>query len=126
MQLCPVKVADTLGGLLCGRHGDKAIAASPGALGVGHHLSSNNLQEVRRNIEEDEQEQRDAEGTSPQCKFLFMITAFGLALPYLLKRVFRSVALVVEERPLTHRFLLLLAAAPLPAATHKYMTTYII
>lgn len=50
-----------------------------------------------------------------------------LTLPYLLKSVFRSVALVVEERPLTHRFLLLLAAAPLPAATHKQnklMTTY--
>lgn len=37
-----------------------------------------------------------------------------LTFPYLLKRVFRSVALVVEARPLTHRFLPPLAAA-LPA-----------
>lgn len=43
-----------------------------------------------------------------------------LTLPYLLKRVFRSVALVVEDRPLTHRFLLLVAAAPPPAATHTH------
>lgn len=43
-----------------------------------------------------------------------------LTLPYLLKSVFRSVALVVEERPLTHRFLLLLAAAPAPAPTHVH------
>lgn len=40
--------------------------------------------------------------------------SFTLTLPYLLKRVFRSVALVVEDRPLTHRFLL--AVVPLPAA----------
>lgn len=39
----------------------------------------------------------------------------GLTLPYLLKSVFRSVALVVEDRPLTQRFLLV--AAALPAAT---------
>lgn len=45
MQLSPVKVADALGGLLCGRHGDKPIAASAGTLGVRHHLSSDNLQE---------------------------------------------------------------------------------
>lgn len=45
MQFSPVKVADTLGGLLCGGHGDEAIAASPGALSIGHHFSSNNLQE---------------------------------------------------------------------------------
>lgn len=46
MQLSSVQVADTLGGLLCGRHGDKTVAASPGTLGVGHHLSSNNLEEM--------------------------------------------------------------------------------
>ena len=44
MQLCPVKVADTIGGLVCGGHGDKAVATSPRALGVGHHLGSDNLQ----------------------------------------------------------------------------------
>lgn len=48
VQLGPVKVADTLGGLLCGRHGDKTVAASPGALSVGNHLSSNDLQEMER------------------------------------------------------------------------------
>lgn len=42
----------------------------------------------------------------------------GLTLPYLLKSVFRSVALVVEDRPLTHRFLLV--AAALPAATCRF------
>lgn len=41
-----------------------------------------------------------------------------LTLPYLLNSVLRSVALVVEDRPLTHRFLLLPAAAPPPTATH--------
>lgn len=46
MQLRPVKVADTIGGFICGRHGDKAIATSPRALSVGHHLSSDNLQEM--------------------------------------------------------------------------------
>ena len=51
MQLSPVKVADTLGGLLCGRHGDKTIAASPGALGVCHHLSSNNLHKMEAGTE---------------------------------------------------------------------------
>lgn len=45
----------------------------------------------------------------------------GLTLPYLLKSVFRSVALVVEDRPLTHRFLLV-AAAP-PAATCRFKPT---
>lgn len=48
MQLGPVEVADALGGLLCGRHGHETIAASPGALGVGYHLSSDNLQEMER------------------------------------------------------------------------------
>lgn len=48
MQLSPVKVADALGGLLCGRHGDKPIAASPRTLGISHHLSSNNLQKKER------------------------------------------------------------------------------
>lgn len=43
MQLSPVKMADTLGGLICGGHGDKAIAASPGALGISYHLSADNL-----------------------------------------------------------------------------------
>lgn len=43
----------------------------------------------------------------------------ALTLPYLLNRVFRSVALVVEDRPLTHRFLLLLlTAAPPSTAAH--------
>lgn len=111
MQLGPVKVADALGGLFCGRHGDEAVAASARALGVCHHLGSNNLDGLLGN--------RDAKMT-PQ--FLNKRPCngrdqwLGLTLPYLLKSVFRSVALVVEERPLTHRFLLLLAAAPPPAA----------
>lgn len=42
-----------------------------------------------------------------------------LTLPYLLNSVLRSVALVVEDSPLTHRFLLLPAAAPPPTATHR-------
>jgi len=50
MQLSPVEVADTVGGLLCGRHGDKAIAASAGALGIGHDFSSNNLWELRKKM----------------------------------------------------------------------------
>lgn len=45
-----------------------------------------------------------------------------LTLPYLLKSVFRSVALVVDDRPLTHRFLLV-AAAALPAAACRLKTT---
>lgn len=48
MQLSPVKVADALSGLLCGGHGDKAVAASPGALGVGHYLCPNNLWETHK------------------------------------------------------------------------------
>ena len=40
-------------------------------------------------------------------------------MPYLLKRVFRSMALVEEDRPLTHRFLLLLAASLPPGAAHN-------
>lgn len=46
MQLGPVKVADTLGCFLCGWHGDKPVAASPGTFGIGHHLSSDNLQDI--------------------------------------------------------------------------------
>jgi hypothetical protein len=51
MELGPVQVADTLGGLLCGTHGDKTIAASPGAPGVSHHFSANNLMLRQRRIE---------------------------------------------------------------------------
>lgn len=45
MELSSVQVADTFGGLLCGGHGDESIAASSRALCIGHHLSSNDLQE---------------------------------------------------------------------------------
>lgn len=43
MQLGPVKVTDALGRLLCGRHGDEAVAAGAGTLGVGHDFGSDDL-----------------------------------------------------------------------------------
>lgn len=46
MQLSPVKVTYALCCLLCGRHGDKPIAASTRALGIGHHLGTNNLKRM--------------------------------------------------------------------------------
>lgn len=49
MQFSPVQVADTLGGLVCGRHGDEAVAAGARTLSVGHHLSANNLQDREMN-----------------------------------------------------------------------------
>lgn len=47
MQLGPVKVADALGRLLRGRHGDKAVAAGAGTLGVGYDLGSDDLRPRR-------------------------------------------------------------------------------
>lgn len=99
-------MADTLGGLVRRGHGDEAIATSPRTLSVGHHLCTNNLSD----------EQTDEANNSTQHKEWKATEQIQATLPYLLKRAFRSVALVVEERPLTHRFLLLLAAAPLPVA----------
>lgn len=43
VQLCPVQVADALGGLVRGAHRDKAVAASAWAFGIGYHFSADNL-----------------------------------------------------------------------------------
>lgn len=43
VQLGPVKVTDALGRLLCGRHGDEAVAAGAGTLGIGHDFGSDDL-----------------------------------------------------------------------------------
>lgn len=48
VQLGPVKVTDALGRLLCGRHGDEAVAAGAGTLGVGHNFGSDNLRPKTR------------------------------------------------------------------------------
>lgn len=111
VQLGPVKVTDALRRLLCGRHGDVAVAAGAGTLGVGHYFGSDDLRSrtVIRNrgglcLDQDHVL---LPGDEPQGRVP--------TLPYLLNRVFRSVALVVEDRPLTHRFLLLLLTAAPPA-----------
>lgn len=115
MQLSPVKVTDALCCLLRGRHGDKAIAASTGTLDIGHHLGSHNLRGTIRTKRTWEKTQNITLKATKIAVTLAKDDICGLALPYLLKSVFRSVALVVEDRPLTQRFLLV--AAALPAAT---------
>lgn len=114
MQLSPVKVTYALCCLVCGRHGDKPIAASTGALGIGHHLGTDNL---KRTIPTSQNPILKEKGLKSWRQWPRIC---GLTLPYLLKSVFRSVALVVEDRPLTHRFLLV--AAALPAATCRTKT----
>lgn len=39
-----MKVTDALGCLLCGRHGDEAVAAGAGTLGIGHDFGADDLQ----------------------------------------------------------------------------------
>lgn len=51
VQLGPVKVTDALGRLVCGRHGDEAVAAGAGTLGVGHYFGSDDLRTAVRNRE---------------------------------------------------------------------------
>lgn len=119
VQLGPVKVTDALGRLLCGRHGDEAVAAGAGALGVGHYFGTDDLRSrtVIRNREVGLCFDRDHVLLSGEEG---LGRSRALTLPYLLNRVFRSVALVVEDRPLTHRFLLLLlTAAPPSTAAHE-------
>lgn len=119
VQLSPVQVVDALGRLLRGRHGDEAVAAGAGTLGVGHDFGSDDLwpRTAVRN--------REFGRRFDRCRGLLPADrarghSCTLTLPYLLNRVFRSVALVVEDRPLTHRFLLLLlTAAPPSTAAHE-------
>ena len=137
MQFGPVEMADALGGLIGGGHGDEAVAAGARALGVGHHLGSNNLMRegVRGLIPTGATHAKKMHAVVLDSflyyyqsmiretwdktleKYLYWEkTRGGLTLPYLLKRVFRSVALVVEDRPLTQRFLPAVAATLAPAA----------
>lgn len=44
VQLGPVKVTDALGRLVCGRHGNEAVAAGAGTLGIGNDFGADDLQ----------------------------------------------------------------------------------
>jgi len=101
MQLRAVKMLDAFGRIFAGAHGHVTIATSAGRARVRHYFGANNLEHTT-----------NLAGRQKTKQALSLVPDFTF--PYLEKTCFKSVARVEDDRPLTHKFRLLL---PLPVLT---------